>query len=48
LNPALCLNLSLNLNLFQYLNQFPFQAKNPLLNLTLSCLNYPQTLSQNQ
>jgi hypothetical protein len=47
LNPALCLNLSLNLNLLQYLNQLPLQTKNPLLNLTLSRLNYPQTLSQN-
>jgi hypothetical protein len=45
LNPPLCLNL--NLNLFQNLSQFPFQPKNPLLNLTLTSLNYPQTLSQN-
>jgi hypothetical protein len=45
LNPPLCLNL--NLNLLQNLSQFPLQAKNPLLNLTLTSLNYPQTLSQN-
>jgi hypothetical protein len=48
LNPALCLSLNLNLNLFHYLNQLPLQSKNPLLNLTLSSLHYPQTLSQNQ
>jgi hypothetical protein len=46
LNPPLCLNL--NLNLFQYLNQFPLQAQNPFLSLSLPSLHYPQTLSQNQ